>query len=102
MAGTMTDNPGSLLLMPALAETLDTLRSQYDHIVIHGTPLRAIGDALAVGRSADCALLVVRSEQSLLEEANDAVRQLEQAGIRLEGVVFNGVRASRQSDFSQI
>ncbi len=102
MAGTMTDNPGSLLLMPALAETLDTLRAQYDHIVIHGTPLRAIGDALAVGRSADCALLVVRSEQSLLEEANDAVRQLEQAGIRLEGVIFNGVRASRQSDFSQI
>jgi tyrosine-protein kinase Etk/Wzc len=101
MQGAMTDNPGSLLLLPELATTLQTLRERYDHIVIHTPPLGAIGDALAFAPVADCFLLVVRPEQSLLDDTNDAVRRLERAGVRLEGVIFNGVRpSSRHSGFA--
>jgi tyrosine-protein kinase Etk/Wzc len=101
MQGAMTDNPGSLLLLPELATMLQTLRERYDHIVIHTPPLGAIGDALAFAPVADCFLLVVRPEQSLLDDTNDAVRRLERAGVRLEGVIFNGVRpSSRHSGFA--
>ena len=75
----------------ALAE----LRDRYDHIVINSAPVLLAGDALAVGRLADCALMVVRAEQSLALEAQEALRRLERAGIRLEGVLFNGVKRSR-------
>jgi tyrosine-protein kinase Etk/Wzc len=102
MHGTMSENPGSLLLMPELAATMRTLRERYDHIVIHTPPLRAVGDALAFAPVADCALLVVRSEQSLLDEANDAMRRLERAGLRLEGVIFNGVQPSRQRAVAEV
>jgi Mrp family chromosome partitioning ATPase len=52
-------------------------------------------DALVVGRLADIALLVVRAEQSLLQETRMAVRRLEHSGIKLEGLLFNGVKRNR-------
>jgi Mrp family chromosome partitioning ATPase len=61
-----------------------------------------VGDTLAFARSADCALLVVRAEQSLLDDANEAARRLERAGIRLEGVIFNGVRPARHGGLAQV
>ncbi len=93
--GTVIDNPGGLLLAMRLAETLGELRRRYDHIVLHGSPLLPVGDGLTVARFADCALLVVRSEQSRIDEAQEAARRLARAGIPLEGMIFNGVRPVR-------
>ncbi len=96
LQGSMTDNPGALLMTEGVAEILRDLRQRYDHIVLHAPPLLGVGDALAVGRLADCALLVVRAEQSLVNEVQEAVQRLERSGIRLEGMIFNGVRGGRR------
>ncbi len=95
LPGTPTNNPGGVLLSPALAETLATLRERYDDIVINAAPLLPSSDALSVGRLADVVLLVVRAEQSLQRETRAAQRRLEQAGIRLEGILVNGVKRNR-------
>ena len=95
LQGTPTTNPGGILLSPALAETLAALRERYDDIVINAAPLLPSSDALSVGRLADVVLLVVRAEQSLLRETRMAQRRLEQAGIRLEGILVNGVKRNR-------
>ncbi len=97
LQGSMTDNPGALLMTEGVGEILRDLRQRYDHIVLHAPPLLGVGDALAVGRLADCALLVVRAEQSLVNEVQESVQRLERSGIRLEGLIFNGVRGRRPS-----
>ena len=79
----------------ALDTAMAELRDRYDHIVINAAPLLPSGDALAIGRLVDIALLVVRAEQSLLHETRVAQRRLEQAGIKLEGLLFNGVKRKR-------
>jgi tyrosine-protein kinase Etk/Wzc len=95
LQGTPTNNPGGILLSPALAETLATLRERYDDIVINAAPLLPSSDALSFGRLADMVLLVVRAEQSLQRETRAAQQRLEQAGIRLEGILVNGVKRHR-------
>ena len=97
LQGSLTDNPGALLMTEGLGEILRDLRQRYDHIVLHAAPLLGTGDALAVGRLADCALLVVRAEQSLVNEVQEAVQRLERGGIRLEGLIFNGARSARRA-----
>lgn len=99
LQGTLTDNPGALLMTEGLGEILRDLRQRYDHIVLHAAPLLGTGDALAVGRLADCALLVVRAEQSLVNEVQEAVQRLERGGIRLEGLIFNGARGRRPAPY---
>jgi tyrosine-protein kinase Etk/Wzc len=99
LQGSLTDNPGALLMTEGLGEILRDLRQRYDHIVLHAAPLLGTGDALSVGRLADCALLVVRAEQSLVNEVQEAVQRLERGGIRLEGLIFNGARPRRLTPY---
>jgi tyrosine-protein kinase Etk/Wzc len=99
MQGSLTDNPGALLMTEGLGDILRDLRQRYDHIVLHAAPLLGTGDALAVGRLADCALLVVRAERSLVNEVQEAVQRLERGGIRLEGLIFNGARPRRPTAY---
>jgi tyrosine-protein kinase Etk/Wzc len=93
--GTVTSNPGATLLAPNLETIFDELRSRYDQIVVNAAAMLASGDAVAVGRVADYALLVVRAEQSLVRETQVAQRRLEEAGIRLEGILVNGAKRNR-------
>lgn len=95
LQGTVTDNPGAMLLSQILDEAMIELRQRYDHILVNTSPLLPSGDAVAVGRLADVALLVVRAEHSLVSETRDAQRRLERAGIKLEGILINGVKRNR-------
>jgi tyrosine-protein kinase Etk/Wzc len=95
LQGTATDNPGALLLSQVLDDAMIELRQRYDHIIVNTAPMLPSGDAVAVGRVVDVALLVVRAEHSLLTETRDAQRRLERAGIKLEGILVNGVKRNR-------
>ncbi len=95
MQGSRSHKMGSLLLSPALESAMEDLRQRYDHIVINGAPTSPTGDALVMGRYADLALMVVRAEQSLLAETRVALRRLQQGGVKLEGLLFNGVKRNR-------
>lgn len=95
LQGTATDNPGALLLSQILDDAMIELRQRYDHIIVNTAPLLPSGDAVAVGRLADVALMVVRAEHSLVSETRDAQRRLERAGIKLEGILINGVKLNR-------
>ena len=95
LQGTDSGNPGAMLMSLTLETAMAALREQYDHIVINAAPLLPSGDALAVGRLCDIALLIVRSEHSLVLDTRVAQRRLQQAGIRLDGLLFNGVKRKR-------
>lgn len=95
LQGSATDNPGALLLSQLLDDAMIELRQRYDHIIVNAAPMLPSGDAVAVGRVADVALLVVRAEHSLLTEMRDAQRRLERSGIKLEGILVNGVKRNR-------
>jgi tyrosine-protein kinase Etk/Wzc len=95
LQGTATDNPGAALLSQVLDDAMIELRQRYDHILVNSAPMLPSGDAVAVGRVVDVAVLVVRAEHSLLSETRDAQRRLERAGIKLEGILINGVKRNR-------
>ena len=95
LQGSRTRRKGALLLSSGLESAMADLRLRYDHIVINGAPTSPTRDALVVGRHADLALMVVRAEQSLLAETRVALRRLQQGGVKLEGLLFNGVKRNR-------
>jgi tyrosine-protein kinase Etk/Wzc len=95
LQGSRTRKLGALLLSTELEMAMDQLRLRYDHIVINGAPTSPTRDALVMGHHADMALMVVRAEQSLLAETRVALRRLQQAGVKLEGLLFNGVKRNR-------
>ncbi len=82
----------------ALARTrlpmlLKTLREQYEYIIIDSAPLLPVVDSLLLGQHADGVILSVLREVSQLPLVNTAAERLDSVGVRILGVVVNGVVA---------
>lgn len=95
LPGTRRRRRGPPLLSPTMEPLLQELRARYDHVVINAAPVLKGPEAVFIGRLADLALLVVRPEQSDVQECRQAVQRLAQGGVRIEGLLFNGVRRNR-------
>jgi tyrosine-protein kinase Etk/Wzc len=87
-----TRGRGAALLSPALEPLLQSLRERYDHIVINASPALHGQEAVFLGRLADLTCLVLRADRSGAQESRQALQLLQQAGVKVEGLVLNGVR----------
>jgi tyrosine-protein kinase Etk/Wzc len=95
LQGSKTRKSSALLMSSQMDVVMKELRERYDYIVINGAPSSPGCDAIVVGRHADLALMVVRAEQSLLGETRTALRRLNSGGVKVEGLLFNGVKRNR-------
>jgi len=89
--GTMPKNPAELLLNRNLAALMDDLSSRYDIVVIDSAPVLAVPDTGILGAVAGTALLVTMAGKTKLGEIGESVKRFAQNGVRLSGVIFNGV-----------
>jgi Mrp family chromosome partitioning ATPase/uncharacterized protein involved in exopolysaccharide biosynthesis len=91
------DNPGDLLLSPALDEVLARLRKRFDYVLIDSRPVFTADDVAAVAPKVDGTLLVVRSRYSRLAQVRSALELLYQRRAKVLGIVFNRARVELDS-----
>ncbi len=89
-SGEIPPNPSELLSSPAMEDMLKRLESKYDYIFIDTPPVNIVTDACVVGRLMDGVLFVVRQNQTDRESVKHGVAQLNMAGVKILGFVFNG------------
>ena len=75
-----------MLDYPRLAALLDSLRGQFDWVIVD-TPPMEWADAEMICQATDAALLVLRNQREYFDEAEAAVRRLDSA--RLLGAILN-------------
>lgn len=95
--GTIPPNPLELLSSKTLAKTVAELRNKYSHIVIDTAPILPVSDAIVLGHIVDSVLLVVQAERTTTKMARDALKRLENAGVRTMGVVLAQVHVRRSA-----
>ncbi len=74
-----------------LPNLLKSLRERYEYIIIDSAPLLPVVDSLLLGQHADGVVLSVLREVSQLPMVRSAAERLESVGIRILGVIANGV-----------
>lgn len=89
--GQLLPNPSELFLNESFAIQLEDISSYYDFVIIDAPPVLALSDAAVIGRIAGLSLLVVKSGMHTQRQLQQTIKQLQHAGVRLEGVVFNGL-----------
>jgi tyrosine-protein kinase Etk/Wzc len=94
-SGTLPPNPAELLASDRLARLVAELSGRFDIVLLDTPPVLAVTDAALVARHASVNLLVARSGQHPLRELLTAVRLLGRSGIRVNGLILNGVRLDR-------
>jgi protein-tyrosine kinase len=87
---------GQISLLPAevfegkaIELLLDELKQKFDFIIFDAAPVIEFPDSYALAPKVDGIILVVGAEQTSIDEAQRAKRNIEQAGGRLLGVVLN-------------
>jgi Mrp family chromosome partitioning ATPase/uncharacterized protein involved in exopolysaccharide biosynthesis len=87
--GSDVNNPGDLLLSPALEPILARLRKQFDYVLIDSCPIFAADDVTTLAPKVDGTLLVVRSRYSRFGQVREALELLYQRQAKVLGIVFN-------------
>lgn len=74
--GAIPPNPTELLAREALVQAIDTLKANFDYVIIDTAPVGMVTDTLIIGRVADISLYVCRADYThkndyrLIEELN--------------------------------
>ena len=97
LAGDIPPNPSELLGSADMGELLDAMAPFYDYIVVDTPPVGVVTDACVLARHLDGVILLVRHGHARKDEVRRSVRNLQLAGARVLGCVFNAVPAEQGS-----
>lgn len=101
--GVIPPNPSELLSQDRMGKLIDSLKKEYDYIIVDAPPVSIVTDAAVIGSMVDGALLVVRSDYAGVEAVQLAKKNLEDANVKIFGVImtrFNPKAVHRQNSYS--
>jgi succinoglycan biosynthesis transport protein ExoP len=99
MARGKAPNPQDLLGSKQMQRLLDTLRPQYDVIIIDTPPVMAVADAAMVAAMADTSLYLVRWASTPREVVLQGVKHLAGFHVKLAGIVLTQVDLEQQQGY---
>jgi tyrosine-protein kinase Etk/Wzc len=90
--GARPRSPGGIFERSAVERLLVELRARFDFVVFDAPPLLEFPEGYALAPHMDVVLLVVDARKTSVEDARQAVRDLERIGARPAGIVLNRER----------
>ena len=94
--GPIPPNPAELLGNNIFANMLETLRMEYDYIIIDTPPLGSVIDGVVVAGHCDGVVLVIEANVISYKFVQKVKRQLEQGKCSILGAVLNKVNMSKE------
>jgi Mrp family chromosome partitioning ATPase len=79
----------SLLISDPMRIRLAELRQYFEYVLVDAPPLSVGSEAMALGRSAEGVILVLKANASRRDSVRKAVQDLQYAGVRVLGAVLN-------------
>lgn len=98
--GKQPHNPASLLTGERFDEVMQQLSTHYDYIVIDSPPVLAASDPVILSQYADKVLMVTRYDKSIEGQLGYAIKQMNKANVRVDGIVLNDVQQNKMSKYS--
>ncbi|MDH3719364.1 MAG: CpsD/CapB family tyrosine-protein kinase, partial [Planctomycetota bacterium] len=82
------------LTKECVGEIFETVRSEFDFVIIDTGPVMSVVDALLLGQHCDGAVLSVVRRVSQLTTVHETCERLKATGIRIVGCVINGLQGN--------
>jgi tyrosine-protein kinase Etk/Wzc len=93
-AGKKTKKAAKLLGSDNFGPLIESLREEYDVVIIDSPPVLPVLDAAALSRFADMTLFVARQGEVSYAEVAESMSRLAKVGTTVDGLVFNGFEPS--------
>ena len=98
-AGPIPPNPLELLASKKFREILDTLRGQYQRIIIDSAPVLAVSDALYLSTVTDGVVFVVKADDTRDKLVIGGLDRLRGSYASIMGVVLNQVDVEKEAKY---
>ncbi|MDO4641780.1 MAG: polysaccharide biosynthesis tyrosine autokinase [Neisseria sp.] len=95
--GHSPQSPSEMLMSDKFKEFITMAKDKYDYVIIDTPPVLAVTDSSVIGRIADLNLLIARYRKTSHDELEDSMTRLNNAGIKVEGIIFNGVERTARN-----
>ena len=92
-AGPVAPNPAELFVKERFETLLETLRKNYDYIIIDCPPIMPVIDAAIIAKKCDGTIMVVAQNRVRKSDAKKALNQIKASGTTVLGTVLNKVQA---------
>jgi len=89
-----------LLTSEQFPQLIETLKNEFDFVLIDTPPLLAVTDPAIVGSHVDLMYLVMRIRKGARTNAQEAKKIIAGMGGKLAGVVINGLRRQDQKSYN--
>lgn len=99
-SGPIPPNPSELLGSERMHKLLESLREQYDQIVLDCTPLIGVSDAAVLSSRVDGVIMVVKAGATSRRIVRRCVKRLEDVQARIIGVVLNQLDTKKSIYYS--
>ena len=102
-SGYIPPNPSELIGSNKMNTLLQEFKSEYDYIIVDLPPVLAVSDPVAVSKYLEGMILVVRHAKTRRRDVVESIRQLEYAGVKILGFVYNrmGAKVSRKGPYKR-
>ena len=96
-SGDIPPNPSELLGSKRMEAALQSLKNEFDYIVIDLPPVNIVSDALSIASLITGMILVVREEYTEKKELERCFRQLKLSNVNVLGCVMNEAKSGGSS-----
>ncbi|MGI4815686.1 MAG: polysaccharide biosynthesis tyrosine autokinase, partial [Janthinobacterium lividum] len=90
--GSLPPNAAELLMVSQFKRSLDEWSQAYDLVIVDTPPVLSLSDAQVIGANSGIIFLVTRAELNTIGEVKESIRRMSQVGLKIKGVVFNGLK----------
>ena len=98
--GTKAPYPTAILGSENMAKVFETLRSQYEYIIVDCPPILAVSDAAIISKLCDGCLFVISQRKTEKAAARESVKILRDNNVNILGCVFCGITAKGSSYYN--
>ncbi len=93
-AGNVPPNPAELLGTEQTTKMIDSLKENFDIIILDGTPSLLVTDAVVLSSIVDTTIIVAEHKSTKKEDLQKIIRSIQNVGGNIAGVVLNKIPVS--------
>lgn len=99
-SGHIPPNPAELLMLDKLKELINTLKSQYEYVLIDAPPIGSVTDAKILAEYCDSTIFLVRHNYTPNKFMDFIAKQVDSKSLPSMAVVFNGIENKKILGYS--
>ena len=90
-AGEVKVDLSDVVTKDQLKKFFDTLKIEYDFIIIDSPPVQPVSDTLLLAQAVDYNFFIIRSEQTKTGSLMSSVKKIKNVGAKIDGIILNDV-----------